>query len=543
VSAAATTDAPVAPMERRKILVLLTGLLLAQLVASIEGTVVSTAAPTIVADLGGLKQISWVFTGYLLTSTATTPLWGKLSDLLGRRRLYELAIVIFMVGSVLCGAATSMGMLVGSRILQGIGAGGIFTLTMTIMGDVLPPRERGKYQGYMMSVYATATVLGPLVGGLLVDHAHWRWIFYMNIPLGFAALAISRISLNLPFARREHSIDYLGAALLISWVVAALLVMQLGNDWGWLSGNTLGLSAVAIVALVLFLLQERRAPEPVLPLRLFRERIFAIGASIQFFSGAAMFVIAIYCPLFLQVVAGQKATDSGLLVIPMTLGMLMGSTFGGRRLTRTGRYRWFPVIGGSLITASAVLLAAMDRSTGRFETSAFMLLFGIGSGFIFIVLLVGVQNRVAHEDLGIATSAVNFFRSLGNTIGTAVFGAIFIAQLDTHLLRLAPDSGFTADTLRESPSQIQQLEPALRDSVVQSFTDSLHTVFLWTVPFCLIAFVLAWFVPEHPLRASAAIGAQAPEPAAPRGQGTPLSTPVVAPAIGTRGGYPQFDGP
>ena len=235
-------------MDRRKIYVLLTGLLLAQLVASIEGTVVSTAAPTIVADLGGLKQISWVFTGYLLTSTATTPLWGKLSDLLGRRRLYELAIVIFMVGSILCGAATTMGMLIGARLLQGVGAGGIFTLTMTIMGDVLPPRERGKYQGYMMSVYATATVLGPLVGGLLVDHAHWRWIFYMNIPLGVAALALSRITLKLPFARRDHVIDYIGAALLGLWVVTALLVMQLGNDWGWTSTNTLALAAIALVA-------------------------------------------------------------------------------------------------------------------------------------------------------------------------------------------------------------------------------------------------------------------------------------------------------
>ena len=502
--------------SHNRIRLILYGLVLSNIMAGVEGTIVATARPFIVADLHRFDLTVWIFVAYLLAQTVATTLWGKLSDLFGRQRLYQLSIIIFICGSVVCGVATSMNMLIVGRAIQGAGAGGLFTLTMTIMGDVLPPRERGKYQGYMMSVYATATVLGPLVGGLLVDHAHWRWIFYMNIPLGFAALAISRVSLNLPFARREHSIDYLGAALLISWVVAALLVMQLGNDWGWLSTNTLGLSAVAIVTLVLFVLQERRAPEPVLPLQLFRERIFAIGESIQFFSGAAMFVIAIYCPLFLQVVAGQKATDSGLLVIPMTLGMLMGSTFGGRRLTRTGRYRWFPVIGGSLITASAVLLAAMDRSTGRFETSAFMLLFGIGSGFIFIVLLVGVQNRVAHEDLGIATSAVNFFRSLGNTIGTAVFGAIFIAQLDTHLLRLAPDSGFTADTLRESPSQIQQLEPALRDSVVQSFTNSLHTVFLWTVPFCLIAFVLAWFVPEHPLRASAAIGSQTPaaDPAA-----------------------------
>ena len=492
-------------LTRKRMLVLLTGLLLAQLLASIEGTVVSTAAPTIVADLGGLNQISWVFTGYLLTSTATTPLWGKLSDLFGRRHLYELAIVVFMAGSVLCGAATHMNLLIAARILQGVGAGGIFTLTMTIMGDVMSPRERGKYQGYMMSVYATATVLGPLVGGLLVDHAHWRWIFYMNIPLGFAALVLSRATLNLPFARRHHVIDYAGSGLLLLWVVAALLVMQLGNDWGWTSTRAVGVSAIALIALALFLLQERRAAEPVLPLRLFRERIFAVGASIQFFVGAAMFVIAIYCPLFLQVVTGQKATHSGLLVIPMTIGMLMGSTFGGRRLTRTGRYRWFPIVGGAVMSIGTALLAAMDRDTSQFETSAFMLLFGLGAGFVFIVVLVGVQNRVAHEDLGIATSAINFFRSLGNTLGTAIFGAIFIAQLDRQLLRLVPGSGFSASTLSDSPEQIRQFEPVLRDGVIQSFTNALHVVFLLTVPFCVIAFVLAWLVPEHPLRATASI--------------------------------------
>jgi EmrB/QacA subfamily drug resistance transporter len=492
-------------MSRGRMLLLITGLLLAQLVASIEGTVVSTAAPTIVADLGGLKQISWVFTGYLLTSTASTPLWGKLSDLLGRRRLYELAIVIFMTGSILCGASNSMTMLIVSRIIQGVGAGGIFTLTMTIMGDVMSPRERGKYQGYMMSVYATATVLGPFVGGLLVDHATWRWIFYMNIPLGLAALVLSRVTLRLPFTRRDHVIDYLGAGLLLMWVVAALLVMQLGNDWGWTSVETISLAVLAVGGIGAFIWQERRAVEPILPLHLFRERIFALGATMQFFTGAAMFVIAIYCPLFLQVVTGQKATQSGLLVIPMTIGMLIGSSGCGRRLTRTGRYRGFPVIGCALMTLACILLASMGRDTSRVETSTFMLIYGVGAGFVFIVLLLGVQNRVVHDDLGIATSAVNFFRSLGNTIGTAIFGAIFIAQLDRQLLGLAPDSGLRAETLRDSPEQIRQLEPVLRDSVIQSFTNSLHIVFLWTVPFCVIAFVLSWFIPEHPLRAHAGL--------------------------------------
>jgi EmrB/QacA subfamily drug resistance transporter len=515
-------------LSRRHTLVLITGLLLAQLVASIEGTVVSTAAPTIVADLGGLKQISWVFTGYLLTATATTPLWGKLSDLLGRRRLYELAIVVFMTGSILCGAATSMGMLIGARILQGCGAGGIFTLTMTIMADVLSPRERGKYQGYMMSVFATATVLGPLVGGVLVDQADWRWIFYMNIPLGLTALVLSRLTLKLPFSRRQHVIDYPGAVLLLLWVVAALLVMQLGNDWGWLSARTLGVSALALGGLGAFLWQEQRASEPVLPLHLFREKIFAVGASMQFFTGATMYVIAIYCPLFLQVVVGQKATQSGLLVIPMTLGMLLGSSACGRRLTRTGRYRWYPVVGCTLMSIAALLLTSMDRGTGRVETSAFMLVYGLGSGFVFIVILLGVQNRVPHEDLGIATSATNFFRSLGNTLGTAVFGAIFVAQLDKQLLQLAPASGLRAETLRDSPEQIRRLEPVLQDSVIQSFTNALHTVFLWTVPFCVAAFLLAWFVPEHPLRTNASLVAADGERSSARADGADARSPLPA---------------
>jgi EmrB/QacA subfamily drug resistance transporter len=510
-------------LTRRQILVLLTGLLLAQMIASIEGTVVATAAPTIVTELGGLKQISWIFTGYLLTTTATTPLWGKLSDLLGRRRLYELAIVTFMAGSVCCGAAQSMSMLIAARLLQGVGAGGIFTLTMTIMGDVLSPRERGKYQGYMVSVYSVATVLGPLVGGLLVDHATWRWIFYMNLPLGFGALALSRVTLKLPFSRRDHVIDYIGALLLVVWVVAALLVMQLGNDWGWTSSQTVGLMVVAAVGLGLFVVQERRAREPVLPLHLFNERIFTVCAAMQFAIGAVMYVIAIYCPLFLQVVSGQKATDSGLLIIPMTIGMMMGSTWGGRQLTRTGRYRWFPVTGSALMIGATVLLAAMDRTTGKFTTSAYMLLFGFGAGLVFIVALLGVQNRVAHQDLGIATSAVNFFRSLGNTMGTAMFGAVFISQLDNQLVRLVPTSGLRADTLRQSPEQIRHLEAAIRNGVEQSFTNALHIVFLFTVPFCVLAFVLAWFVPEHPLRNDSAIGVTDGAVDEPGGLGTAIA--------------------
>lgn len=491
---------------RKQMLLLLTGLLLAQMAASIEGTVVSTAYPTIARDLGGLKQISWIFTSFLLTSTTSTMLWGKLSDLFGRRRFYELALLVFMVGSTLCGAAQSMQWLIWARALQGIGAGGIFTLTMTIMGDVMSPRERGKYQGYMMSVFAGSLVAGPLIGGLLVDHANWRWIFYMNLPFGFAALWLSRKTLNLQFSRRSHAVDYLGVALMTVWVTAILLVLKLGEDWGWTSGRILGLTALFAITLIAFIYQQAGAPEPVMPLRLFRERIFTLAAILQFLVGIVFFAVVLYAPLFLQVVTGQRATDSGLLITPMTFGMLFGSSGSGRIFTKTGRYKKFPIIGGALLTAATALMATMNTGTGRFLPSLYMFLFGIGGGFLFMVLLVGVQNRVDHGDLGISTSAINFFRSLGNTFATALFAGLFITRLDSELARQAPGSGFTAQNLNRSPQQIQAFEPALRDGVVQAFTNSLHLVFLLLVPLCAAVALISIFIPEYPLRDRAAVG-------------------------------------
>ena len=494
-------------LTKRRIYLLLTGLLLAQMIASIEGTVLATAAPTIAADLKGFDQITWVFIAYLITSTVTTPLWGKLSDLFGRRRLYELAISTFMLGSMLCGAATSMTMLVWFRAVQGIGAGGIFTLTMTIMGDILPPRERGKYQGFMMSVFAVSTVLGPLIGGLIVDHTTWRWIFYMNIPLGLAALALSRVTLKLPFLKRAHDIDYRGAALLAIWVVAALLVMELGRNWGWTSTRALVTITIAVVAFALFVREELRATEPIIPPHLFRERIVTVSAVMLFATGAVMFGITIYAPMFLQVVAGQKATNSGLLLVPMTIGMLLGSTTTGRIFTKTGRYRWYPVGGGALQLLAAGLLASMDRGTSKYYTSAYMLLFGIGAGMMFIVTLVGIQNRVDVRDLGSATSTNNFCRSLGNAFGTALLGSLFIGRLDDQLNSRLPGAGLSAKTLSRSPAQIQRIaDPQVRDGVINSFAHALELVFLAGIPLCIIGLVVAFFMPEYPLRDHAAVG-------------------------------------
>jgi EmrB/QacA subfamily drug resistance transporter len=504
----AAEPAAAAPLTKKAIYLILTGLLLAQMLASIEGTVLATAAPTIAADLKGFEQITWVFVAYLITSTVATPLWGKLSDLLGRRRLYEASIATFMLGSVLCGASTSMTMLVWCRALQGLGAGGIFTLTMTIMGDILPPRERGKYQGFMMSVFGVSTVLGPLVGGLIVDNTTWRWIFYMNIPLGLASLALSRITLGrLPFLRRDTEIDFAGAAVLTVWVIAALLVMELGRGWGWSSARTIGTAAVAVVGLVLFVRIELRAADPIIPPHLFRERIVTVSTVMLFATGAVMFGISIYAPMFLQVVAGQRATNSGLLLIPMTLGMLVGSSGTGRLFTKTGKYKWYPVYGGALQLLAAVLLAFMQRGTSTWLTSLYMGIFGVGAGMMFIVTLVGIQNRVDVRDLGSATSTNNFCRSLGNAFGTALLGSVFITRLDSQLAERVPGEGLSAKTLSQSPAQIQRIaDPLVRDGVIDSFAHSLQIVFLIGVPLCVIGFLISFLMPEYPLRTHAAVG-------------------------------------
>ena len=484
------------------------GLMLAQMMAAIEGTVVSTAMPTIATDLGRFDLAPWVFIGYLITSTACTPLWGKISDLVGRRRPYELAIVIFMLGALGSGAATSMWMLVGFRVVQGVGAGGLFALSMTIIGDVLSPRERGKYMGYMGGSFAVATVLGPLVGGALVDYAHWRWIFYMNLPLGVGALVMSHFTLRIPFTRRSHDIDYVGGALLVVWVVSLVLATQLGgNQLGWTSPGMFALLALGFGGLIAWLVIERRATEPIVPLGLFREPIVSLGVALQFFVGFAMFGVTISTPLFLQVVNGVNATRSGLLIVPLTLGMLITSITGGRRMTSTGRYRLFPLVGSIVMSGGMILLANMDSGTNRYLVTAWMFLFGCGVGGIMQITLTAMQNRVPHGDLGVVTSAGNFSRSLGSTFGSAIFGAVLINRLDHNLPRLVPGGeDLSAANFQQRPSEIVDLEPAVRDGVIQSFVNSLDVVFTLGIPFCLATIVLAVFFPEHPLRETAAVG-------------------------------------
>ncbi|WP_420638756.1 MDR family MFS transporter [Candidatus Poriferisocius sp.] len=496
-------------LPKRQVLVIILTLMLAQIMAAVEGTVVSTALPTIIGDLGGRDLYTWVFTSYFIASTASTPLWGKLSDLWGRKGLYQAAIVIFMVGSVAAGVSSTMTSLVVVRAIQGLGAGGLFSLSMAILADVISPRERGRYQGYMGGIFALATILGPLVGGLLVDYAHWRWVFFMVLPLGVIALVMSVTHLELAFTRRRGAVDYTGAGLLVVWVIAIILALELGGDsWAWVSFPSLGLLAVGGVGLGLFIVHQRRTAEAVLPPRLFRLRLFNISSVLQFITGAAMLGAGIFGPLFLQVVTNVNATRSGLLLVPMTMGMLITSVGSGQILTRTGRYKAVPIAGACVLTAGCWLLSTMDAQTTTWTAMAYLFTVGCGVGGIMQVLLVAVQNIVPHGDLGAATSASNFFRSLGQTFGAAVLGVIFTARLDHYLFRLVPGSDrLDIDALVAVPTRIDAIEPTeVRAGIVESFARAIADLYWWTVPMAALAVILAVLVPEYRLRDKAAVG-------------------------------------
>jgi EmrB/QacA subfamily drug resistance transporter len=472
--------------------------------AALDQTIVATALPTIVGELGGLDQISWVASSYLLTSTAVMPLAGKLSDLYGRRRLFQAAIVVFLAGSLLAGVSQSMGQLIAFRAIQGVGGGGLLVLTFAIVGDIVAPRERGRYQGYVASVFAVASVAGPLIGGFLVDSLSWRWVFYVNVPVGIAALVITSSALRLPARRYGHSIDYLGAALLVGGITSLiLLTVWGGNEYPWGSGTIIGLGVTGAVLLGLFVLQERRAAEPILPLRLFRESVFTVSTITAFTVGVAMFGAILYLPLYLQIVKGSNATNSGLLLLPIMAGILTGSTTCGRIITRVGRYKIFPIIGLALMTIGFVCFTQLDATTSRVMSSLFMVVVGVGIGFVTPVLVLAVQNAVSQRDLGAATSAVTFLRTMGGAFGAAVFGAVLNARLTVEFAARLPEAALRnvdPAQLQGSPEQIRSLPPAVARGVVDSFQSSLQTVFAVAAVIALVAFVVIWWLRELPLR-------------------------------------------
>ncbi|OKK02176.1 MDR family MFS transporter [Streptomyces sp. CB02400] len=482
-------------------------LLLGLLLAALDQTIVATALPTIVSELGGLEHLSWVVTAYLLASTAATPLWGKLGDQYGRKKLFQTAIVIFLVGSALCGAAQDMPQLIAFRALQGLGGGGLIVLSMAIVGDLVPPRERGRYQGLFGAVFGATSVLGPLLGGLFTQHLSWRWVFYINLPVGIVALAVIAAVLHIPRRRTKHVIDYLGTFLIASVATCLVLVASLGGTtWEWASPQIIGLAVLGALLAVAFVAVERRAAEPVLPLKLFRVRTFTLSAVISFIIGFAMFGAMTYLPTFLQVVQGVTPTMSGVHMLPMVAGMLLSSTGSGQIVSRTGRWKVFPIAGTAVTTLGLLLLHQLDADSSTAEMSAYFFVFGLGLGLVMQVLVLIVQNAVPYEDLGVATSGATFFRSIGASFGVAIFGTIFASRLGSELTdafrgaQLPP--GVSADSLEADPRGIAALPSALRPPALDAYATAITDVFLYAVPIALLGFALAWFLKEDRLRAS-----------------------------------------
>ncbi|MEU0332920.1 MFS transporter [Streptomyces sp. NPDC006193] len=489
------------------VLVPIGALLLGLLLAALDQTIVATALPTIVSDLGGLEHLSWVVTAYLLASTAATPLWGKLGDQYGRKRLFQTAVVIFLIGSALCGAAQDMPQLIAFRAVQGLGGGGLIVLSMAIVGDLVPPRERGRYQGLFGAVFGATSVLGPLLGGLFTEHLSWRWVFYVNLPVGVVALAVIAAVLRIPRRTARHVVDYLGTFLIAAVATCLVLVASLGGTtWSWASAQIIGLAVLGVVLTAAFVAVERRAAEPVLPLKLFGVRTFSLAAVIGFIVGFAMFGALTFLPTFLQVVHGISPTLSGVHMLPMVFGLLLSSTVSGQIVSRTGRWKVFPLAGTAVTTLGLLLLHRLDEHSSTAAMSACFFVFGLGLGLVMQVLVLIVQNAVSYADLGVATSGATFFRSIGASFGVAVFGAVFAGGLADKLagafrgVRLPP--GVTADALQADPRGIAALPPALRPAALHAYASAITDVFLYAAPVAALGFLLAWFLKEDRLRGS-----------------------------------------
>ena len=482
-------------------------LLLVLLLASLDQTIVSTALPTIVGDLGGISKLSWVVTSYLLASTVVGPVYGKLGDLYGRKIVLQTAIVIFLAGSVLCGLSQNMTELIGFRAIQGLGAGGLIVVTIAVVGDIVPPRERGRYQGYFGGVFGVATVIGPLLGGFFVDNLSWRWIFYVNLPIGLVALVVIGTVFQARTDRTRQSIDYLGAVLLAGGLSAIVLYTSLGGTtYPWGSAKMIALVVAGVVMLAAFVLVESRAREPILPLELFRIRVFAITCAIGFIIGLALFGAITYLPLYLQDVKGHSPTTSGLLITPMMAGLLVTSIASGQLITRFGRYRPFPIAGTALTALGLGLLSSIHTDTSTLVVAGYMVVLGLGLGLVMQVLVLAAQNSVDYKYLGVASSGSTLFRQIGGSIGVAAFGAIFANQLAGNLAsKLPPGAHVPASP---NPSVIKHLPPALHDAYSAAITNALHPVFLAAAGLVVIAFCLAWLLPELPLRTTS----QAPDP-------------------------------
>ena len=492
-------------LSRRSIYLAMAGLMLGMLLAMLDNLVVSTALPTIVGDLGGLSHLSWVVTGYALASAASTPVWGKLGDLYSRRGMFMISIVVFLIGSVLAGLSQNMTELIGFRALQGLGAGGLMVGAMAIIADLVPPRQRGRYQALIGAMMPIAFVGGPLIGGVLTDDLSWRWVFYINLPVGIAALIVSAVFMKLPKHRIQAKIDYLGALLLGAGVVALTLgASWAGSQYSWGSWQVIGLFAAAVVLLVGFVFVENRVAEPILPLRLFRNRNFTVAQILSFLVGAGMFGALNFLPQYMQNVRGASATASGLLLLPLMFGMLAVMLTTGQITTRTGRYREFPIIGAAIMTAGLLLLLVLGVNTPTLLASALTAVLGIGMGFIMQNTNLITQNSVELRDMGAGTGSVNLFRSVGGSLGVAVLGAIYTSKLTDSLTSGLGARGSKLVTGGGAlpPSAVLKLPAPIREVFQSGVVSGLHGVLIGGAIMGLLAFVVAWFIKHEPLRGS-----------------------------------------
>src|SRR4051794_28682105 len=493
---------PVETLDRRRILVVVSGLMLVMLLASLDQTIVSTALPTIVRELGGLEHLSWVVTAYLLAVTAVTPLYGKLGDLYGRKIVLQGALVLFLAGSALCGLAQGMTELIVFRFIQGLGGGGLMVSAQAAVGDVVAPADRGRYTGLFGAVFGVSSVAGPLLGGFMTTHISWRSIFYVNLPLGVLALIVLGVTLPSVTERRSHAIDYAGTLLLAVGLSALILLTTLGgNTYDWASPEIVGMGMVSVLAIFAFTRVERRAAEPILPPALFRNRVFVVCSAVGLVVGFALFGALTYLPLFQQVVRGLSPTASGLQLLPVMGGLLVSSIVSGQIITRTGHYKVFPILGTGVAAVGMYLLSSLDATTSTGVAALHMLVLGLGLGMVMQVLVLATQNAVSYDQLGVATSGATLFRSIGGSLGTAVLGAIFTGRLTAELSEKLPHTGAGGGTEGGvNAAQIAKLPKPLHDAYIASFTDALNVVFLVATGVVIIAFLLSWLIQEMPLR-------------------------------------------